>query len=53
MPRLCVYSRVTTLGQLTGHGPTGQDEARERWLADNQEKYDLELVEDYAPCVEP
>ena len=47
MPRLYVYSRVSTLRQMTGHGLTGQDEARERWLADNQEKYDLELVEDY------
>ena len=47
MPRLYVYSRVRTLRQMTGHGLTGQDEARERWLADNQKKYDLELVEDY------
>jgi DNA invertase Pin-like site-specific DNA recombinase len=47
MPRLYVYSRVSTLRQITGHGLTGQDEARERWLADNQKKFDLELVEDY------
>jgi DNA invertase Pin-like site-specific DNA recombinase len=47
VPRLYVYSRVSTPRQVSGHGLTGQDEARERWLADNQKKYDLELVEDY------